>query len=136
MESMKGNDFECFDERSDRHQYAKTVVALQGYCKKNLKLSRDLAGLFADSMTVSCILEPDEPGNNARTKLQEALWDEQVKTCANRIKTPRSKNLTGTHAVISHQYTSEDMKLKVKSITGYKDNAKSNNCLWLLHHGV
>jgi hypothetical protein len=68
---MNGNDFECFDEHLDRHQYARTVVGLQGYCKNNLKLSEDLAGPFADSMTESRILEPDEPGNNA-TKLQEA----------------------------------------------------------------
>jgi hypothetical protein len=48
------------------------------------------------------------------------------------IKTPRS-NLTGTHAVISGQY-SKDMKLKVNSITGNKDNAESDNCPWLLQY--
>jgi Zinc knuckle len=126
---MNGNVFECFDEHSDRRQFAKTVEALQGYCKKNLRFSEDLAGLFADPMVEPRILPPDDPGDNA-TKLQEALWTEQVKTYSKRIDTLRS-NLAATHAVIWGQ-CSEAMKSKIKSITGYKGKADADDCFWLL----
>jgi hypothetical protein len=33
---MNNNVFECYDEQSDRRQYAKTLEALEGYAKKNL----------------------------------------------------------------------------------------------------
>ena len=34
---MNGNVFECFKEKTDRRQYAKTVAALEGYAEKTLK---------------------------------------------------------------------------------------------------
>jgi hypothetical protein len=126
---MNGNVFECFDERSDRRQFAKTTEALQGYCKKNLKFSEDLAGLFADPMTAPHILPPREPSEDA-TRLEEALWNEQVKTYSKRIDTLRS-NLGTTHAVIWGQ-CSEAMKSKIRSITDYKDRADNDDCFWLL----
>jgi hypothetical protein len=43
---MNGNVFECYEEQSDRRQYTKTVEALEGYVKKTLKYSEDLAPLF------------------------------------------------------------------------------------------
>jgi hypothetical protein len=42
-DSMNGNDFECYNEQSDRRQYAKSIEALEGYVKKNLDFSEDVA---------------------------------------------------------------------------------------------
>jgi hypothetical protein len=47
---MNGNVFECHEEQTDRRQYAKTLEALQGYVKKNLKFADDIAPLFAATM--------------------------------------------------------------------------------------
>ena len=44
---MNGNVFECHDEQTDRRQFAKTLDALQGYAKKNLKFYEDLKPLCA-----------------------------------------------------------------------------------------
>jgi hypothetical protein len=40
---MNENVFECYDEQTDRRQYAKTLEALDGYVKKGMKYSEDLA---------------------------------------------------------------------------------------------
>ena len=39
-EEMNGHVFECYEEQSDRRQYAKTLEALEGYVKKTLNLLR------------------------------------------------------------------------------------------------
>jgi hypothetical protein len=45
---MNGNVFERYKEQHDRHQYAKTMEALEAYyTNKNLKYSKDLLPLFA-----------------------------------------------------------------------------------------
>jgi hypothetical protein len=46
-DTMNGNVFECYNEQSDRRQYAKSIEALEGYVKKNLEFSEDVAVLFA-----------------------------------------------------------------------------------------
>ncbi|KAI2501022.1 hypothetical protein MHU86_13434 [Fragilaria crotonensis] len=46
-DDMNGHVFQCFEEQSDRRQYAKTIEALDGYVKKNLTYSADMAPLFA-----------------------------------------------------------------------------------------
>lgn len=52
---MNGNVFECYEEQSDRRQYAKTLEALEAYVKKSLKYSEDLAVLFAETMAAPTI---------------------------------------------------------------------------------
>ncbi|KAI2490508.1 hypothetical protein MHU86_24062 [Fragilaria crotonensis] len=63
---MNGNVFECYDEQTDRRQYAKTVEALEGYAKKNLKYAEDLATLFATEMKLPTLEKPTSKG--AKTK--------------------------------------------------------------------
>jgi hypothetical protein len=60
---MNGNVFECYDEQSDRRQYAKTVEALMGYVKKNLKCAEDLKPLFATEMATPTLEKPTKPGD-------------------------------------------------------------------------
>jgi hypothetical protein len=59
---MNGNVFECHEEQTDRRQYAKTLEALQGYVKKNLKFADDIAPLFATTMTEPQIVKPINSG--------------------------------------------------------------------------
>jgi hypothetical protein len=59
---MNGHVFECYDEQSDRRQYAKTVEALGSHAKKTLKYAEDLAPLFAENMTAPTIDMPEDPG--------------------------------------------------------------------------
>jgi hypothetical protein len=61
---MNGNVFECYEEQTDRRQYAKTLEALEAHAKKSLKFAEDLAPLFAETMTEPAIAMPDDPGPN------------------------------------------------------------------------
>ena len=69
---MNANVFECFEEHGDRRQYVKTIEALEGYMKKTMKYSEDLAPLFAPEMTLPSIEYPKDPGLEP-TKLEEAI---------------------------------------------------------------
>ena len=40
---MNGHVFECYDEQTDRRQFARTSEELHGYVKKNLKFYEDIA---------------------------------------------------------------------------------------------
>jgi hypothetical protein len=126
---MNGNVFECYEEQSDRRQYAKTVEALEGYVKKTLKYSEDLAPLFAESMAVPTLDMPDDPGETP-SKTAEMIWAEEVKEYVKRTRALKS-NLATIHAVIWGQ-CSEAMKSKVKSHSDYKINAANNDCFWFL----
>jgi hypothetical protein len=65
---MNGNVFECYDEQSDRRQYAKTVEALMGYVKKNLKCAEDLKSTVCHGDSNADIGEADKARSEARTK--------------------------------------------------------------------
>jgi hypothetical protein len=74
---MNGNVFECHDEQTDRRQFAKTLDALQGYAKKNLKFYEDLKRLFATTMVAPNIDRPVLPKKMDET--DEAIWKEELK---------------------------------------------------------
>lgn len=126
---MNGNVFECHDEQTDRRQYAKTVEALEGYAKKNLKYAEDLAPLFATDMKLPELEKPMKPGEGA-DETDLAIWNEDIRDYAKRKRALRG-NLAAIHAVIWGQ-CSEAMKAKVKSIDGYADSATNDDCEWLL----
>ena len=126
---MNGNVFECYEEQSDRRQYAKTLEALEAYAKKSLKYSEDLAMLFADKMAEPKIEMPTDPGGSP-TKTQEMIYNEEVKEYVKRARTLKS-NMATIHAVIWGQ-CSEAMKAKVKSMDTYKEKAEANDCFWFL----
>ena len=128
-DAMNGHVFECYDEQSDRCQYAKTVEALEGYVKKTLKYSEDLAPLFAENMKVPTLTMPEEPGTEAG-KTAEMIFTEEIKEYVKRTRTLKS-NLATLHAVIWGQ-CSEAMKAKVKSHDSYKDRSVENDCFWFL----
>ncbi|KAI2503212.1 hypothetical protein MHU86_11235 [Fragilaria crotonensis] len=128
---MNGNVFECYDEQTDRRQYAKTVEALEGYAKKNLKYAEDLATLFATEMKLPTLEKPMRPGPDA-DETDLAIWNEDIRDYAKRKRVLRG-NLAALQAVIWGQ-CSEAMKAKVKSLDGYAASAKEDDCEWLLNN--
>ena len=128
-DDMNGQVFECYEEQSDRRQYSRTLEALEGYVKKSLKYSEDLATLFADKMEAPTVSMPMDPGKDP-SKTAEMIWAEEVKEYVKRTRTLRS-NLATIHAVIWGQ-CSEAMKAKVKSLDDYKAKTVDNDCFWLL----
>ena len=120
---MNGNVFECYEEQSDRRQYAKTLEVLDGYVRKTLKYSEDLAPLFADTMAVPMVDMPDDLDDDAGLTMK-MIFAEEVKTYVKRNHTLKS-NLATVYAVIWGQ-CSDDIKAKVKTHDGYKDKTANN----------
>ena len=77
-EGMNGNVFECYEEQSDRRQYAKTLEVLDRYVRKTLKYSEDLAPLFADTMAVPMVDMPDDLDDDAGLTMK-MIFAEEVK---------------------------------------------------------
>jgi hypothetical protein len=128
---MNGNVFECYDEQTDRRQYAKTVEALEGHVKKNLKYAEDLSTLFAINPKLPTLKKPAPPGKDADESDTE-LWKEEIKELAKRKRVLRG-NLMAIYAVIWGQ-CSEAMKAKVKSLDGYAKSTEDDDCIWLLNN--
>jgi hypothetical protein len=128
-DDMNGNVFECHEEQTDRRQYAKTLEALQGYVKKNLKFADDLAPLFATTMTNPAIVRPTNEGVPG-DPTDDMIFKEEIKEYVNRLRGMKD-NMATIQAVLWGQ-CSESMKSKVKSIDGYDDRATANDCFWLL----
>ena len=126
---MNGNVFECYDEQTDRRQYAKTVEALMGYVKKNLKCAEDLKSLFATDMKTPELEKPAVPDDNT-DETDMAIWNEDIKDYAKGKRALRG-NLAAIHAVIWGQ-CSEAMKAKLKSIDSYEQSVSDNDCEWML----
>jgi hypothetical protein len=75
---MHGNVFECYEEQNDRRQFTKTLAALEGYVKKKLKLSEDLAPMFAPDMSDPVIDKPSDLDANP-TETDKLIWQEEIK---------------------------------------------------------
>ncbi|KAI2499682.1 Reverse transcriptase (RNA-dependent DNA polymerase) [Fragilaria crotonensis] len=128
-EGMNGHVFECAFEQGDKRQYVKTVEALEGYGKKNLKYSEDFASLFAFEPSEPTIEKPvDLPPDHSTT--DEMIWKEEIKAYVNRMGILRS-NLAALFAVALGQ-CSDAMKAKLKLLKEYEARYKKNDCMWLL----
>lgn len=130
---MNGNVFECYDEQSDRRQYAKSIEALEGYVKKELTYSEDMAPLFAFEMKEPQVVKPVKapvPEGYVEDEADKLLWHEELKEYVKRQRA-MTGNLANVHAVIWGQ-CSEAMKAKVKSNKEYEAKAATNNCHWFL----
>jgi hypothetical protein len=131
---MNGNVFECYDEQTDRRQFAKTVEALQGYVKKSLKYSEDLSQIFAPKSTMPVLANPVKPGLNPdgsdHNETDIELWKEDIKDLAKRRRQLRGI-LSSIMAIIWGE-SSEAMKAKVKSCDGYTKAEEDDDCIWLL----
>ena len=57
-EEMNGHVFECYEEQTDRRQFARTSEELHGYVKKKLKFYEDIAPLFASDMAEPVVRRP------------------------------------------------------------------------------
>ena len=128
-EGMNANVFECFEEQTDRRQFAKTREALEAYAKKTLKFAEDLAPLFADEMEEPQLELPLELDATA-SAVERAIWDQELREFVKRKGAFRG-NLATIQAVILGQ-CSETMKDKLKCLGDFKAETKQNNCLWLL----
>jgi hypothetical protein len=126
---MNGNVFECYDEQTDRRQFAKTVEALEGYVKKNLKYAEDLVSLFATNSKLPELEKPPKPGAEA-DEVDLEIWKEDIRDLSKRKRVLRG-NLAAIQAVIWGQ-CSEAMKAKIKSLDGYETSVETNDCKWLL----
>jgi hypothetical protein len=126
---MNGHVFECSFEQGDKRQYAKTVEALEGYAKKNIKFSEDFASLFALEASEPTIEKPlDLPSEHSTT--DEMIWREEIKAYVNRLGVLRG-NLAAIFAVTVGQ-CSDAMKAKLKSTKEFEARSKKNDCHWLL----
>jgi hypothetical protein len=126
---MNNNVFECYDEQSDRRQYAKSLEALEAYVKKNLRHSDDLAKLFSEEMKEPTVTKPGALLSTA-TKTDEMIFAEEIKEYVKRV-TILKGNLAAVYAVIWGQ-CSEAMKAKVKAAKDYQSKVDANDCLWIL----
>lgn len=84
-----GNVFECYDEQADRRQYSKTIKVLDIIVKKTLKLSEDLAPLFAtESRGLHGITKPPKSGKTAGSKEPDKdnaeMWKDELKEVVKR----------------------------------------------------
>jgi hypothetical protein len=79
---MGGNVFECYEEQTDRRQYAKTVEALEGHVKKSMKYPEDLAPLFATDCKLPVLQKPPRPAKVGDKEPDEADWRYGRKICA------------------------------------------------------
>ncbi|KAI2513612.1 hypothetical protein MHU86_752 [Fragilaria crotonensis] len=124
-DDMNGHVFQCFEEQSDRRQYAKTIKALDGYVKKNLTYSADMAPLFASKMEMPAINLPED--------LEEGAGETMKMIFAEDVKRTRAlaSNAATVYTVIWGQ-CSEDMKARVKTHEGYTEKSTKNDCFWLL----
>jgi hypothetical protein len=129
MPEMNNNVFECYDEQSDRRQYAKTLEALHAHVKKNLRHPDDLAKLFGEEMKKPTVEKPTALVTTA-TKTDELIFGEEIKEYVKRT-TILKNNMAAIHAVVWGQ-CSEAMKAKLKSLTEYQDKVNENDCMWLL----
>ncbi len=112
-EEMCGNVFECFDEQSTRRQYRKTVEALEGYIKKNLRYSKDMAPLFAETMKTPTVVMLNNLVETPTT-VEEMIRTEEVKEYVKRTRALKS-NFGSLHTVIWGQ-CSDAMKARIKSL--------------------
>ena len=126
---MGGHVFECYEEQTDRRQYAKTLEALEGHVKKTMKYAEDLSTFFGDEMLAPEIERPAKPGPQA-DEVDEAIWKEELKEHVKQVRVLKG-NLATMMAVIWGQ-CSEAMKSKLKSHDDYKDRYSKNDCLWML----
>jgi hypothetical protein len=78
---MNGDVFECYDEQSDRRQFAKTVEALEGHVKKSLTFSEDVASLFLAQSTLPTAVLPIRPAEPAAgySDTDTFIWHEELK---------------------------------------------------------
>ena len=128
---MSGNVFECYNEQSDRRQYARTVEELEGYVRKHLKNPEDVMSLFAMTPKLPVLEKPPDPGPDADEGDRE-LWKEDLKDLSKRRRILRG-NLMAVQAVIWGQ-CSDAMKAKIKSISGHEEKLEESDCHWLLNN--
>jgi len=74
---MNGNVFKCYEEQTNRRQYAKTLEALEAHAKKTLKFVEDLAPLFAETMADQSLMMPAHPGQNP-SRAADMIYAEKV----------------------------------------------------------
>jgi Zinc knuckle len=129
-EEMSGNVFECYEEQTDRRQFAKTIECLDAYSRKTLTYSADLKPLFATKMTTPIIERPvPPPVEKGLEEFNTMFFAEEVREFSRR-KRALVGNLATIFAVAWGQ-CSEEMKLQLKTHDGYDASALSNDCVWL-----
>ena len=126
---MNGHVFQSHEEQNDPTQYVKTVEALYGYVKKEMKkYSFDLAPLFATPPAKPVIAKPVPSPEADSTDL--IIFQAEVQEYVKR-KTELQGNLAAIHAVAWGQ-CSEALKSKIKSLPGYEEKTAEHDCVWLL----
>ena len=126
---MNGNVFQCFEEQTDRRQFAKTWEALGAYVAKTIKQNDDLAPLFEENMKAPVLAKPDKVAEDAN-EVDKAIWQLELSDFVKRKRVFQS-NLAAVRAIILGQ-CSEAMQDKLKALESFKDKMKQNDCHWLL----
>ena len=126
---MTGNVFECYEEQSDRRQYAYTLEALEGYVKKTCKFPQDIAPLFAVEMKQPVVAKPASLSTTA-DETDRAIWHERLKAYMKR-ENELEGNFATIYAVAWGQ-CSEAMRARLKAHAKYNESTAKNDCYWLL----
>jgi hypothetical protein len=126
---MTGNVFECYEEQSDRRQYANTLEALDGYVKKTCKFPQDIAPLFAADMQQPVVTKPTSLSATA-DETDKAIWHERLKAYMKR-ENELEGNFATVYAVAWGQ-CSEAMRARLKAHAKYTESTTKNDCYWLL----
>ena len=126
---MNGNVFQCYEEQSDRRQYAKMIEALDAYVKKKLTFAADMAPLFASTMAIPAINLPNDLAEGAGETMK-MIFAEEIKEYVKRVRALASTAAT-VYTIICGQ-CSEDMKARIKTRAGYIEKIAQNNCFRLL----
>jgi hypothetical protein len=119
--------FGCYEERSDRTQFPKTLEALGEYAAKNLKYPEDLQSPFREEMTKPSLVELSDL---SASKKEEIIWVSNMKSFVRRSEELQS-NLTTLYAIIWGQ-CSEAMSNKLYALDEYESKCSANDCVWIL----
>ncbi|KAL7574570.1 hypothetical protein ACA910_015920 [Epithemia clementina (nom. ined.)] len=79
-EGMNGHVFQCFNESTEKKQFARTLEVLGEYAAKNMDYAGDLNPLFK-SLEKPTLTPPEELSDeDAKSKLKYTIWEKQVAT--------------------------------------------------------
>jgi hypothetical protein len=128
---MNGHVFQVFSESKNEKQFSKTYEMLGQYAAKELQYSGDLDSLFNNMGDIKkpTLKEPEDISPDATT-IQKQISAEKVKVFVQRTLILEN-NLKAMYAVIWGQ-CSENMQNKVKTLEGFKEAQRDNDCVWLL----
>jgi hypothetical protein len=130
-EGMNGNVFQCHGEKVDRHQFTKTVKALEEHINKTFEFPQDIAPICTIFNLPTLSPPPNLTEAEYTTNMaKEMIWDTKIKTYLKRIDIQES-NQRAIYSITWGQ-SSVMMQLKIESLNDSDAKNASCDCTWLL----